>query len=166
MAEDFEVEPQIESRWCWAAVSSSVDRFYAGGPRLSQCEVANKLMKVPCCDDHGPCNKDQHLEDAFASIGRPVRKVQAGFLSFDEIKREIDSHRPICVRIQWRAGGGHFVVIYGYRESKKGRKLVVVSDPSPIFANSVLEYARFVDDYQSLGAWTHTFLTQQSEGSQ
>jgi hypothetical protein len=77
-------------------------------------------------------------------------------LSFDEIQTEIGAARPVCARIGWDNGGGHFVVIDEATELTSGTQLVHVLDP--LFANSTILYEDFVSEYLGDGQWTGTFL--------
>jgi hypothetical protein len=159
MVEHFEVQTQEQSFWCWAAVSSSVDAFFAGTRRFAQCEVAQRLSGTECCNRQNAgspvCNRARNLDDAFANIGRDVDFVETP-LSFVRVKGEIDAGRPVCARIVWRKGGAHFVAIFGYRESKRGRQFVLVSDP--LFADSIVRYQTFLTDYQMIGEWAQSIV--------
>src|SRR5688572_7905789 len=64
----FQVEPQMQTQWCWAAVASSISKFYDSASAWTQCSVANaQLAKNVCCDPQaaqGECNKQSRLDQA------------------------------------------------------------------------------------------------------
>lgn len=63
----------------------------------------------------------------------------------------IDASKPVCVRIGWNGGGGHFVAIAGYRVSHSGAQLVDVEDP--LYGPSIAIYDEFKGSYLSRGEW-------------
>jgi len=85
--------------------------------------------------------------------------VMTGPLSFNAIKTEIDQQRPICVRVQWKDGGGHFAAIVGYDIAATGLQRVFIADA--FYGDSSHSYDLFVSKYQGEGVWTHTYLVQE-----
>src|SRR5437879_6605632 len=113
----FQIEKQRQDKWCWAAVSVSVDHYFFPGSTSSQCQIArNVLGGLPCCSDPAGCNTPARLQPALDAVGR-LRGTLPRRLQFDEIQQEIDARRPVCVRVGWDGGGGHFVVVSGDRGS-------------------------------------------------
>ena len=152
----FQIETQEQDGWCWAAVSASVDHYFSPQSTLTQCQVAQEVLKTNgCCQNPQACDVPATLQDALSAVGR-LRGTLQRALDFPEIRQLIDAGQPVCVRIQWESGGGHFVVLSGYRQLASGDQLVEVSDP--FFADSIVEYNEFVGAYQGSGQWTGTFL--------
>ncbi len=168
MADPFAIEKQSQDKWCWAAVSASVARYFDPHSPFTQCRVALRVTrKTDCCGSgREACNEPGDLEDALRAVER-WKETRKGVLTFGEIQKQIDASTPVCVRIGWRGGGGHFVIIYGYRVLSSGVQQVEVADP--FFANSIMSYRQFVNAYGSVekpggGQWTHTFLVRGTEG--
>ena len=71
----FQVEKQEESKhWCWAAVSSAVDRYYSPLSFLSQCEVASDVLEpADVCDDPDKYDRPGALAVGLNVIGRDDR---------------------------------------------------------------------------------------------
>jgi hypothetical protein len=168
MTDSFVLEKQSQDKWCWAAVSVSVARYFLPLSPLTQCRVALAVTgKTDCCGSgRADCNDPGDLEDALKAVGR-WRETRKGVLTFEEIQQQIDAFTPVCVRIGWRGGGGHFVIVYGYRILSSGVQQVEVADP--FFANSILSYRQLVTAYGSAeqpggGQWTHTFMVRGTEG--
>lgn len=156
MAGTFQIQTQEEELWCWAAVSASVDHYFSPQSTSTQCQVAQEVLNIEgCCGNPQACNAPAILQDALRAVGR-LRGTLPRPLDFQEIQQQIDSSQPVCVRIQWDGGGGHFVVLSGYRQLASGDQLVEVSDP--FFADSIVDYNEFVNAYQGNGQWTGTFL--------
>jgi hypothetical protein len=74
------------------------------------------------------------------------------------VAAEIDNGHPMGIRIGWHGGGGHFVVIYGYRQDSSDN-YYYVDDPiygrSPPLAEEDLR-----TNYQFAGDWTHSYYTR------
>jgi hypothetical protein len=141
----FDLEDQFGTFWCWAAVASSVARFYSIG--LSQCDLASKRHREQlsegghpdpnhfCCNPQGRANEDglvprcDHADNLslilplagvpFTTSAAPQSPVDAKAM-LSKIKGEIQAHHPICLRITWTDQGyeisNHYIVLYGYQE--------------------------------------------------
>jgi hypothetical protein len=157
------MDPQLEPNWCWAAVTAAVKNFFSGGPTLQQCQVATPVLTrehptdaFDCCANPDQCDIPAFLQDALAVSGNLSGPPLSGHLVFESVKDELDAGRPIGVRIQWPNGGGHFIVIDGYREFTEGAPLVHVADPQ--YRPCYHSYHDLVRRYQGVGVWTDTFL--------
>jgi Papain-like cysteine protease AvrRpt2 len=159
---NYPIEKQDGDKLCWAAVAKSVDHYFAPESVKSQCSIAGDVLQTTCCPDvETLCNQIEYLEKALDKVKHLESWPTAGFLEFGKIKELINNRMPICVRIEWHGGGGgHFVVICGYRE-RKGREFVEISDSW--FPSSIVSYQEFVDGYQNAertdggGFWSHTY---------
>lgn len=167
----FYMPKQKHGLWCWAAATVSIEYWMSQGDVWKQCEVAHLVyggqccpgLPIPaCCVDPGPpaCNQAASLADALAKVRRSYRRIPAP-LSREEIKAQIDAGRPIGVRIGWRGGSGHFVVIRGYSPSRSDQ-IIDVADS--FYGQSHWYYAAFRNAYQASvvsgggGIWTHSYL--------
>jgi hypothetical protein len=79
-------------------------------------------------------------------------------LRFDELQREIDAGRPVCAGITWASGGGHFVVLRGYRVLSSGARQVYVADP--LNPSALVDFDEFTSSYYGDGSWTETDFVQ------
>ncbi|MDQ1638875.1 MAG: hypothetical protein QOF62_2214 [Pyrinomonadaceae bacterium] len=154
----FNMQPQTQTNWCWAATSTSVSHFYWALSSWTQCLVANaELSLTNCCNSMVPtaCNVPWFLDRAltrtqnFVSISGPI--------TFQQVRDEIDAGRPVGTRIGWSGGGGHFMAIYGY-SLVEGVEYFDIDDP--IYGKSHLTVADFSSNYQGSGSWTHAYLTK------
>src|SRR5579872_4679152 len=140
----FEMQHQQQTEWCWAAVSTSVSRFYDTASGWTQCTVANaEFSETSCCTDgtSEQCNQPWFLDKALQRVGRLNVKSQ-GSIAFAAICGEINAGRPIGIRIGWEGDGGHFITIYGYQDDN----MVLVADP--LFGDSTLPHDELVNKYE------------------
>ncbi|WP_167350712.1 papain-like cysteine protease family protein [Methylobacterium variabile] len=163
----FRVDHQTQTQWCWAAVASSISRFYDHASPWTQCRVADaQLAKAVCCDPQeaeSQCNKQARLDEALKKTSNFVRWVVLNNqddwpgVSFEDIKSEIDSNRVIATRVGWDGGGGHFQAIFGYSESPSGEKFIRVTDP--IYREVDVAFTEFASRYEAGGWWNVTYFT-------
>jgi hypothetical protein len=155
----FEMEHQERSRWCWAAIAVSMARFYDTG-RWRQCDVASRVFGAQGFEGpenanlHEQWNQNRSLDEALQIIGC-FSHWSPGKPPFERVAAELDSGRPFGIRIEWRAGGAHYVVIFGYHGSH--REIHIADPQHGIFIQS---FDSFPHGYQTGGAiWTENFWT-------
>jgi hypothetical protein len=121
---------QEQTQWCWAAGVQMIGRC-VGVDDTRQCELANFLHnQTNCCQKPRSARCNQPCP--YVSLV-PVAN-RAGMngigpdhpLSFNTLGRELAEGRPVGAGLNWNAGGGHFIVIYGYTD--RGR-LFLIRDP-------------------------------------
>lgn len=160
----FHMQTQTQAEWCWAAVSTSVSRFYDSGSAWTQCEVVEaELSKDTCCQDGGTsdCNRPWYLDRALRRTGN-LRAANSGTLSYSDLNGEIKDGRPLGCRIRWPDDSGHFVVVHGYtnKTGDGGRTENWVQVADPLFGPSDLTYDVFRTRYRKTGAWSHSYKTK------
>ncbi|GAA4363996.1 hypothetical protein GCM10023185_33120 [Hymenobacter saemangeumensis] len=151
-------QPQRYTRWCWAAVSSAVSKFYNTASTWSQCLIAAEETHVACCGPEGAttCNIDWSLEDALGRTGN-LLKMEERRLNLQELDREINGlGHVVCIRIEWEGGGGHFLTLCGVTATGT----VHIADPDSRYGTSTLPLSIFPTAYRRPGNWTHTYFTQ------
>jgi Papain-like cysteine protease AvrRpt2 len=163
----FEIETQQKLNWCWAAVAATAARYFFPKQTLTQCTIAKGVLGLDCCQDPAAgCDEPAALQTALDAVNTALGKSlnnlpQGGTLAFESVRAQIDSGRPVCVRIQWfGTSGAHFVMIDGYSVSQSGEPWVDIADP--YYEDSTLPYEQFVFGYLNAGAWSDTYLLAQS----
>lgn len=158
----FDMEKQQHSKWCWAAVTASVARYY-GQNQYTQCKLATWRFGGKACDccaepfQEGDCNKTSSTKDALAHVGNLASGTDDS-LSWEQVKHEIDAGRPVGVAVKWNSTGSrHAVVITGYNDDKE----ITVRDPGKV-AMSVLPFDEFPAKYRSGASWAATFKTKRN----
>lgn len=154
--DSFDMRAQRLREWCWAAVSVSIEAYYDKNTPWTECKIAQAEFGLSCCDSAEQCNKVSRLDPPLNRLHRLRGKPVFRRLSFQEIQKEIDSGRPIAVRVGWREGGGHFLVIRGYNVTPSGVHQVLLGDP--FYGDSRTAYDHFCTSYQGSGTWTDTLL--------
>jgi Papain-like cysteine protease AvrRpt2 len=152
------VEHQIQSLWCWAAVTASIGTARSG-TTLSQCTVVHKtLSRGDCCSGDDPiakgCNKAMKLGDPLSRFGL-LRKRSEGRLSIEDLRVELAASIPVAIWVEWRGGGGHFVVVVAVASGDERLRISDPLDPS-IIEIGLGRVAR--GGYKGRGTWTHTYL--------
>jgi hypothetical protein len=160
MPDQFQIETQEKSEWCWAAVAVSIDKYFDSKSPLKQCDIAKRVLgNDKCCNGGDDCNKAMTLIGALNSIKR-LSSTLTSPLSFELVRRELDAGRPVCARIKWNGGGAHFVVITGYEILPSGARHVDVADPhSP---DTTVDYDDLRNAYYGDGTWVDTYLVTNS----
>jgi hypothetical protein len=164
----FDLQMQQQSNWCWAAVTTSLLNFFDPDNTLTQCQVVKECFsqtdfetETDCCrrPKSNDCNRVFKLVDALDSMGLLSNRCNYP-LSLDEIREQIQSGAPVALRIEWKKGGGHFVLItaIGPPDPKsEGQTWLRVSDPKDQAA-SYITYNALKTRYKGNGKWTHTYL--------
>ncbi|MCK1275632.1 C39 family peptidase [Bradyrhizobium sp. 61] len=168
LAPDFTMQHQCHINWCWAAVASSISRYYDETSTFTQCRIADlELNRHDCCDF--PCGTPGLEFDVTHTLGSPLNRVRClALLAYDqratrmEVQQEISAGRPICVRTVWSGdedeeGPAHFVAIVGYLEDTDS---LVIEDP--LFGlTPEIQFNRFCSNYRDAkGVWTDTYFTK------
>lgn len=164
----FDIQQQQQSNWCWAAVTSSLLGFFNPDQAPTQCEVVKECFsetefetEEDCCGKttSEACNRVFKLIDALDSMD--LLSIRCNYqLSLDEIRQQIHLGAPIAIRIEWKKGGGHFVVItaVGPQHSRgDGHTWLRVADPNRESA-IYITYNALKKRYRGDGEWTHTYL--------
>jgi hypothetical protein len=157
----FTMQHQLQTEWCWAAVSTSVSHYYDSSSTWTQCAVVNaELGQSTCCSNGGSnaCNQPWYLQNALTRTGN-LKSMKNQAEAFSAIDAEVDAGRPLCARIGWSGGGGHFVAIVGYDESLiGGTNYLAIADPW--YGSSDVAESTFRTAYHGTGSWTHSYYTQ------
>jgi len=152
----FPVQAQLQSQWCWAAVAASVSRYYVPATTWTQCRVANiQWGRTDCCGTgaSGPCNNPSVLGTALTTVGHFDRQTSVQE-PLQTLENELVVGRPLCIRIGWSGGGGHFIVASGVEDDS----FVWVSDVGG-GTTALVAYDTLRTNYRCSGTWTHTYFT-------
>ncbi|MEJ8854522.1 papain-like cysteine protease family protein [Variovorax robiniae] len=152
----FPVQAQLQSQWCWAAVAASVSRYYVPATTWTQCRVANvQWGRTDCCGTgaSGPCNNPSVLGTALTTVGHFDHQTSVQE-SLQTLENELVVGRPLCIRIGWSGGGGHFIVASGVEDDS----FVWVSDVGG-GTTALVAYDTLRTNYRGSGTWTHSYFT-------
>ncbi|MCG8476334.1 MAG: hypothetical protein MI784_12775 [Cytophagales bacterium] len=144
---NFEIEPQEDSRLCWAAVSVAVARFYGEKKISSQIDFAKSVFGKKY-------NRFCAPEKSLAVMGNFQKRLNRP-LGKEEIIAELQNHRPIAACMKFFVGW-HLVVVYGI--DKRGNLLIADS----LFGKSQWHIESFTHAYRQYYHWTHTYKTKKN----
>jgi hypothetical protein len=137
---------QEQSQWCWTAAAQMTMRFASGGAAEipSQCSQANKAQgdarflngraRQDCCaNGHAnaadkPCNTPWFPE--YVNWGFTRTRTE-GAPTWDDLKSLIDRGQALAFLWKWKIGGGHYMVVVGYKETSNN-KFIEYLDPFPV----------------------------------
>lgn len=150
--------------WCWAACVAMVLPFF--GTDRDMCDIAGTKLKRHCCGGEAEsCDVGLSVEgvgEAFATFGLAGNVY--GPLRFESIQRRIDGDpaqgippRPVVAGIKWQGGGGHVVVISGWRKTSETLRYVKVNDP--FYTSGDIRYEDLAEKYgpNNNGKWLYTW---------
>ncbi len=141
---------QEKSNWCWAASSQAILEYY--GTYVTQTQMADyavggKNEGYPLCSNSVQYEYMDKVLNHFGSILSTC--YDGSYASKSVVQREIDSGRPLPIKINWLSGGGHSVVIYGIIGN-----YVYVRDPWPLTGPYFATYDYVVRNSEFI--WTGT----------
>jgi hypothetical protein len=160
---DFSVQHQLQTQWCWAAVSVSIVDFYESPTAWTQCKLVSSARGVNGCCENGAseeCNKPWYIDralthlNAFVGVGEVPSSASDAALLPAGVEEDIAAQRPVGLAIAWDGGGGHAIVLEGYRAD---RAMVAIEDPWEGASDMPVG---LLHRYQGTGRWTHFFRTQ------
>jgi hypothetical protein len=152
---NFTMQTQQQTQWCWAAVSASVSAFFDATTGWTQCAIVNaELGRTDCCTNGSStnCNRPWYLDSALSRTGN-LQTWSSGVCTLADVTQEVNAGRPLCARIGWSGGGGHFLAIDGYN-----CELSTIAVDDPWFGASDVVLSTFQTAYQGSGSCTHTYL--------
>jgi len=156
----FKLERQLQSQWCWAAVSVSVRRHFDALSTWRQCSVADAVLTGggQCCTDGAACNRTFQLDVALNQLDC-LADSHSDIEPFSRIRSEIARGRPVCCFIDWQNGTGHFVVVTGWRRSPGGPEMVLVADPAS-GGTADMPFNALRCAYAKRGRWSWSYRTK------
>jgi hypothetical protein len=167
----FDLQRQQQSNWCWAAVTTSLLNFFNEEHTHTQCQVVQQCLSLLSdfdsartdCVQHSrskACNRTFKLPDALDEMDLLFSRCNYS-LTLDEVREQIHAGVPVGVRIGWRGGGGHFVLITAVFDDLEGemQSWLRISDPLDQAA-SYITWQTLKNRYKGSGRWTHSYIFQ------
>jgi hypothetical protein len=147
--------------WCWAATTVSINLYYSPASGWTQCALANTMFRrSDCCNPQKPnaCLQAGYIESALYQTGN-LDYAQPSGANYVDVVGMINAARPIAIAINWVAGGGHSLSIYGYwYDDSTNRYFMYVCDP--YWGNSIVDYTTFPANYYGGATWAQTCWTK------
>ncbi|SDF58525.1 MULTISPECIES: papain-like cysteine protease family protein [unclassified Duganella] len=156
----FAIQKQQMSKWCWAAVTSSVVDFY-GSAKKTQGELANSELKLTSCDVKAPpseCNKPFATATALRHVGHLNATTPDG-LTLSKVETEIAAQHPIAMSLNWpNKTIGHAIVISGYAGAGD-TATITVQDPATA-STSIVSFKGFPGNSYPDAIWKRSYTTK------
>ena len=146
------VIPQRAKLWCWAACGEMAMEKMKD-TSIVQCDevIRQYPKKGNCCDSSLPENCIVGGWPDFDGYGFNFNTTRNEALSWEEIKNQIDCQKaPICGTWHYNMGGGHMVVVSGYR-TENGINQVFILNPKGSGSVRWLPYIKYVSGF----SYTH-----------
>jgi len=158
----FTIQRQLMPNWCWAAVATSVFKFYRPQSPISQRRFVSDFLHLPQCDAGIPaptCNRQASLSEALFKLNIFNGRID-NHVPPSEIEREIGMGRPVCSLLLHPQFSGHFVVISGIFRSEANPGIISVRVEDPVNAmEHIVPYPDLINGF--LGSnWVKTFFTK------
>jgi len=159
----FPVERQRMSNWCWAACTVSLCNFYARSEIFSQPQIVARILNMPGCNSSMPfpsCNKIFDFGLALNDVGHLDGNEVENPLSAGDLLNSLNRGRPIGCQMDIPQIGGHAVVIISGRSDNSGLLVLRVADPSD---GSILtmSFVALRNNFRGLGGrWVRSYFTK------
>jgi hypothetical protein len=155
----FVIQQQITFNLCWAAAVSSISKFYEPNSTYTQCKLANAAtQRNDCCNNINACDAGYDFVTAVKTITFNHASDNAGLPTFNAVKNEIDNGHLVALRIAWRDGSTHIIIIHGYADNEK----VYVQDPWPNYDGQPRTLTEVSLWYQNYGQIIRYIFTKPS----
>ena len=157
-----DIQPQLRSKWCWAACTIYICQLYRDTRVLSQGSLVSRILGRPSCQTNIPdpaCNVMLDFATALNCVGHLDRAPIDGRLSPQQIINIFrQSGNPIGCQVRF-PDFGHAVVIADIRQNNVGALFLYIADPGSGSIYTV-NYNEFCSDYLHRGGrWIRTYLT-------
>src|SRR6266498_5383914 len=130
---EFPIEQQRMSNWCWAACAVSVCTFYERRQPFSQQQLVAKVLDMPACVSIRPfpaCNKTFDFGQALHRVGHLSGDPIENPLSPGDLAAALRAGRPVGCQMEIPQIGGHVVIVISGRMDTFGVLVLRVADPS------------------------------------
>ena len=162
-----DVKPQLETYWCWAAVTAAVHNYFDSAhngatDQVEQCEVVERvkgLAEHACCGDPDTYQNETEWPNKALSRLRNLKMTFPRGVKAASTKKQIDAGNPMAMYIS-RGGNDvdHVALIAGYAEHPTDAAQpywLLIQDPSP---------QRYLMPFEMPPeggvAWTKTYYTK------
>ncbi len=159
---NFNIQRQVLSNWCWAAVATSVFKYYRPRSIINQRKFVADFFDNAQCDVANPapaCNKTASLSEALHLLNIFNGRVD-NYVHPDVIEDELGINRPVCCLLQHPRFEGHFVVISAlFRHPDNPNQISVrVEDPFDA-SEQIVPYSELINGYRN-SFWVKTYYTK------
>jgi hypothetical protein len=151
------LKAQRTSMWCWAASGQMTMNYIHPASGVSQADEANKRFgRTDCGNSPTPSQCIKGGWPEYDKYKFSSTRTSNTALTWAKLKAEIGcARRPFAFSWHWPDGGGHMMVLIGYKQIR-GIRYVLVNNPWPptpkAGAQTWMTYNRYVE---AAGHHTH-----------
>lgn len=157
----FDIQQQKMTNWCWAAVATSVFKFYRPQSQITQPKFVADFLKRPQCDSNAPspiCNQQASLSEALHMLNIFNGRIDNP-ANPDIVERELTNRKPVCCLLFHPEFSGHFVVISAlFRDPATSIVSVRVEDPMDGMER-IVRYPDLINGFKG-SHWVKTYFTK------
>ena len=123
---------QQTNMWCWAASGQMTMNFIRPASNVQQPDEANRRFgRTDCGNSPTPAACINGGWPEYEKYGFSRTRTSDTALTWQQLRNEIGcARRPFAFSWHWPGGGGHMMVVIGYR-TVRGSNWVLVNDPWP-----------------------------------
>lgn len=157
---DYVVDRQLQSNWCWAAVTASLARFYQEDHFADQVKLVSGILKKEyCCSGNGcsTCNRPWYVGEALDHVD-VLQNAMPYPVSKKELMEELICNRPVVIVVKWHhAATGHILVVSGFNRS---HQFLTWDSRGPDMR--LVSFEDLCAGYEGRSEWVNTFFTRPS----
>lgn len=150
-------QSQKDELWCWAAIASMLSHAY--NHPLGQCQIASFYLynnTINCCSNPGRCRSMAELNLVLKKLEYQINEGYIiGRISFEYLKNEINSNKPVAIRVVNDEDYGHYVLLIGYVETGADQKITYID--SRYGSVRTVNYGSIARSVMETGRWSHTY---------
>ena len=138
---------QLTSMWCWAASGQMTMNFIHPASNVAQADEANRrFSRTDCGNSPTPAACIQGGWPEYEKYDFTRVRTSDTALTWEQIRQEVGcAGRPFAFSWHWPQGGGHMMVVIGYRSIASGNWVLVNNPWPPTGGNqSWMLYSRYV----------------------
>lgn len=110
---NFVIQKQLKSNWCWAAVTASLASYYGKNEFVDQKQLVRAIINQNCCDGIGcgKCNRPWYVGESLDYVGL-LRELLSNPVSKDRLITELRNNNPVVIasKCEGIASGHAFVI--------------------------------------------------------
>jgi hypothetical protein len=161
---EFPIEKQGMSNWCWAACTKAICTFYEGQQPFTQQQLVAKLLDQSICRSPNPpvtlCNKKLDFGVALDKVGHLSGDTIEDPLTSNQLFDAVKGGRPVGCQLDIPLVGGHAVVVISGKLNSPGTLFLRVADPSD-GSIVTMSFSSLRNNFRETGGrWVRSYFTK------
>jgi hypothetical protein len=161
-SDNYPVEMQDMSNWCWAASASALSNFYSPSGQSMQRQIVAGVLQLPACGGSelsAACNETADFTDVLNFVSHLQSPALDSILDRESLISQLSTNNPVGCQMNIPGIGGHIVVVVGATQDSAGNLFVTVADPAD-GTLPVMTFDQLRTNYRGNGGqWVRTYMT-------